>query len=37
MKSKEKVVVIGANGLIGKAFIEAYKNKYNIMRYLWKK
>jgi len=36
MKTKEKIVIIGANGLIGKAFIEAYQEKYNIIKCLRK-
>ena len=36
MKKKEKIVLIGANGLIGKSFIETYKKKYNIIKCLRK-
>tara|TARA_Y100000741_G_scaffold249607_1_gene191876 strand:- start:290 stop:1135 length:846 start_codon:yes stop_codon:yes gene_type:complete len=36
MKKREKVVLIGANGLIGKAFIEKYRNKYQIIKCLRK-
>jgi len=36
MNTKEKIVIIGANGLIGKAFIEAYKDKYEIIKCLRK-
>ncbi len=36
MIKKEKIVLIGANGLIGKAFIEKYKNKYKIIKCLRK-
>ena len=36
MKKKEKIVLIGANGLIGKSFIETYKKKYNIIKFLSK-
>ena len=34
MKKKEKIVLVGANGLIGRAFIEKYKNKYKIIKCL---
>lgn len=36
MKKKEKIILIGANGLIGKAFIETFKDKYRIIKCLRK-